>query len=135
MTEPLADQPIAPVCAISTTGGLRCPNTPSRLVRIGGLGDQAMLCEQCYANVCAGAYGSVATGGRRREFTAAEVALELKAETETYDELSPVRGMLEALHRRLLREEARRDTLPSDVPTFGCNSRLGAAGFKLKGKP
>lgn len=78
---------------------------------------------------------SVVSRAKPREFTAAEVALALKAEVDAGDELSLVPEMLEAFHRMLVKQEARRDTKPSSVPSFGCRKMLESAGLKLKERP
>ena len=45
-------------CAVKSNQGQRCPEPPSRVVRIDG-GDEIMLCPRCYENACDGAYGDV----------------------------------------------------------------------------
>lgn len=45
-------------CAVKNERGRHCPEYPRHVVKIDG-GEETMLCERCYENACAGAYGDV----------------------------------------------------------------------------
>lgn len=46
------------VCAVKTSNGRHCQESPRHVVSING-GDGILLCPRCYENACKGVYGDV----------------------------------------------------------------------------